>query len=431
MATFSLGELRADYRAKLRNPGFVARNDGDVLKALQAAGKRSIDVEYELPFLAHATMEPLNCVVHARADGADMWVGTQNHSQDVDATAAILGLKPEQVKLHVQYLGGGFGRRANTHSDFTTEATHVAKGVDRPVKTVWTREDDMQGGYYRPFNVSRVRAALDANGKPVAWYHSCVAQPVLLSSKFADFVKGLGGRDPSSTEGSADIPYAIPNLRVDTINGVNGVPILWWRSVANSFNGFVVNSALDELATLAGKDPVDFRRDLLGSKPRHLAVLNRAVEMAAWGRPLPAGHFHGVALHECFGSIVAQVAEVSVSGAEVKVHKVHCAVDCGTAVNPGQVEAQMQSGIVYGLSAALWGEISFKDGRVQQSNFDDYRVLRMSEAPAIEVSIVNSGAALGGVGEPGTPPIAPAVCNAIFAATGKRIRKLPIAGALA
>ena len=437
MANFDLAQVRADYRARVRKPGFIARNDGDAPQALQAAGKRSIDVEYELPFLAHATMEPLNCVVHARADGADIWVGTQNHSQDVEKVAEILGLKLEQVQLHEQYLGGGFGRRANILSDFTVEATHVAKGTDRPVKTVWTREDDMQGGYYRPFSVSRVRAALDKDSKPVAWYHSCVSQPVLLTSKFGYMMKSLGGRDPSSTEGSADLPYAIPNVRVDSINGVNGVPVLWWRSVANSFNGFVVNCAMDEFAALAGRDPVDFRRSLLAGKPRHLAILNRAVEMAAWGRPLPAGHFHGVALHESFGSIVAQVAEVSVSSgsgtgsAEVKVHKVHCAVDCGTAVNPGQVEVQMHSGIIFGLSAALWGEITFKDGRVQQSNFDDYRVMRMSEAPVIEVSIINSGAALGGVGEPGTPPIAPAVCNAIFAATGKRIRKLPIASALA
>ncbi len=431
MARFDLAQVRADYRAKIRKPGLIARNDGDALKALQDAGARSIDVEYELPFLAHATMEPLNCVVHARADGADMWVGTQNHSQDVEKTAEILGLKPEQVKLHVQYLGGGFGRRATTVSDFTVEATHVAKDVGRPVKTVWTREDDMRGGYYRPYSISRVRAAVDKDGKPLAWYHNCVSQPVLATSAFAKMVVKPDGRDPSSSEGSANLPYAFPNIRVDSINGVNGVPILWWRSVANSFHGFVVNSAMDELAALAGKDPVEFRRGLLGSEPRHLAVLNRAAEMANWGRPLAAGHFHGVALHESFGSIVAQVAEVSVTGSDVRVHKVHCAVDCGTAVNPGQVEAQMQSGIIYGLSAALWGEITFKDGRVQQSNFDDYRVLRMSEAPAIEVSIINSGAALGGIGEPGTPPIAAAVCAAIFAATGKRIRKLPIAGALA
>ncbi len=430
MAKFDLAQVRADYRAKVRKPGLIARNDGDAEKALRNA-KRSIDVEYELPFLAHATMEPLNCVVHARADGADMWVGTQNHSQDVEKTAEILGLKPEQVTLHVQYLGGGFGRRANTVSDFTVEATHVAKDVGRPVKTMWTREDDMRGGFYRPFSISRVRAAVDADGKPLAWYHSCVSQPVLATSAFAKFAIKPDGQDPTSSEGSANLPYAFPNIRVDAINGVNGVPILWWRSVANSFHGFVVNSAIDELAAVVGKDPLEFRRGMLGKETRHLAVLNRAAEMANWGRPLAAGHFHGLALHESFGSIVAQVAEVSVNGTEVKVHKVHCAVDCGLAVNPNQVEAQIESGIIYGLSAALWGEISFKDGQVEQSNFDDYRVLRMSETPAIEVSIINSGAALGGIGEPGTPPIAPAVCAAIFAATGKRIRKLPIASALA
>lgn len=430
MAGFSIERLRANYRAQVRNPGPTARSDGDVQQALNARGARGIDVEFELPFLAHAPMEPLNCVVHARADRADVWTGTQNHSQDMENIAAILGLKPEQVVLHEQYLGGGFGRRASTKSDFTDEAAHVAKGMDRPVKTMWTREDDIRGGYYRPYSISRVRAAVDADGKPIAWYFSNVSQPVMLTSAFAAMAVQKDGRDPSSSEGAADIPYEIPNIQVDSINGVNGVPILWWRSVANSFNAFAVNCAIDELAALAAKDPVEFRRSMLTNKPRHLAVLERAVDMAAWGKPLADGRFQGVALHECFGSIVAQVAEVSVSGDEVRVHKVHCAVDCGQAINPGQVAAQMESGIVYGLSAALWGEITFENARVQQSNFDNYRVLRMSESPAIEVSIINSGAPLGGVGEPGTPPIAPAVAGAIFAATGKRIRTLPFARTL-
>lgn len=430
MAGFSLDQVRADYRARVRKPGPAARNEGDVMAALAAGDARSIDVEFELPFLAHAPMEPLNCVVHARADGAEVWTGTQNHSQDMENVASILGLKPEQVTLHEQYLGGGFGRRANTKSDFTNEAAHVAKGLDRPVKTVWTREDDIRGGYYRPYSITRVRAAVDAAGRPTAWYYSNVSQPVLLTSAFAAMAVQKDGRDPSSTEGSADIPYEIPNIRVDSINGVNGVPILWWRSVANSFNAFAVNCAIDELAAVAGKDPLEFRRSMLSNKPRFLAVLEKAAAMARWGQPLAAGRFHGIALHESFGSIVAQVAEVSVNGAEVRVHRVHCAVDCGQAINPGQVEAQMQSGIVYGLSAALWGEITFENARVQQSNFDNYRVLRMSETPAIDVSIINSGAPLGGIGEPGTPPIAPAVAGAVFAATGKRIRTLPLSRSL-
>jgi isoquinoline 1-oxidoreductase beta subunit len=431
MAGFSLDQLRADYRAQVRKPGPAARNEGDVQIALGKPGARVIDVEFELPFLAHAPMEPLNCVVHARADGADVWTGTQNHSQDMENVATILGLKPEQVTLHEQYLGGGFGRRASTTSDFTNEAVHVARGAGRPVKTVWTREDDIRGGYYRPYSISRVRAAVDADGKPTAWYFSNVSQPVLLTSVFAAMAVQKDGRDPSSSEGAADIPYEIPNIRVDSINGINGVPILWWRSVANSFNAFAVNCAVDELAALAAKDPLEFRRGMLTNKPRHLAILERAAAMAGWGKPLAEGRFQGIALHESFGTIVGQVAEVSVSGADVRVHKVYCAADCGLAINPGQVEAQMQSGIVYGLSAALWGEITFENARVQQSNFDDYRVLRISETPAIEVSIIDSGAPLGGVGEPGTPPIAPAVAGAIFAATGKRIRTLPFARALA
>lgn len=287
----------------------------------------------------------------------------------------------------------------------------------------------MRGGYYRPYSISRVQGGVDASGRPVAYLHTSVGKPVIAQSLFADIVKRVGF-DPTSVEGSADMPYVIDNVRVDVHQTNEVVPILWWRSVGHSINGFVANSAIDELAALGGRDPVELRRELLAGKPRHLAVLDKAVAAANYGQPLTAGHFHGVALHESFGSIVAQVAEVSVNGSDVRVHRVTCAVDCGLAINPDQVAAQMQSGIIYGLSAALYGEITFVDGVPQQSNFDSYPVVRLSESPAVDVHVVNSDGPLGGIGEPGTPPIAAAVCGAIYAATGRRIRKLPIRAAL-
>jgi isoquinoline 1-oxidoreductase beta subunit len=343
--------------------------------------------------------------------------------------AKALGIDAAKVRLHTQFLGGGFGRRASTSSDFTVESVQVATGVGRPVKTVWTREDDMRGGYYRPFSVNRIRAGVDATGLPVAFVHTAVSKPVLAQSIFAPFVV-KDGIDPTTLEGSANMPYAIPNLRAEVHNTGEPVPILWWRSVGHSINGFVINSALDELAALGGRDPVELRRVLLADKPRHLAVLDKVVAESGWGRPLPAGRARGIALQESFESIVAQVAEVSVEDGNVRVHRVTCAVDCGLAVNPDQVVAQMQSGILFGLSAALYGEITFVDGVPQQSNFDTYPILRQSESPAIEVHIVPSDGSIGGIGEPGTPAIAPAVCNAIFAATGRRIRRLPIRAAL-
>lgn len=427
-ASLSTETQRAEWRSLARQPGLVAVNRGDALAALRRAAKM-LDVEYELPYLAHACMEPLNCVVHVHDDGCEIWVGTQNQSQDVMFVARALGIDAAKVKLHTQFLGGGFGRRASTSSDFTVEAAHVANGVGRPVKTVWTREDDMRGGYYRPFSLNRVRAGIDASGLPVAYVHTTVSKPVLAQSIFAPFII-KDGIDPTSLEGSANMPYAIPNLRAEVHNTGEPVPILWWRSVGHSINGFVTNSALDEIAALGGRDPVELRRALLAGQPRHLAVLEKVVAESGWGTPLPSGRARGIALQASFDSIVAQVAEVSVEGSEVRVHRVTCSVDCGLAVNPDQVVAQMQSGIVYGLSAALYGEITLADGVPQQSNFDSYPILRQSETPAIEVHIVASDGPIGGIGEPGTPPIAPAVCNAIYAATGRRIRRLPIRTAL-
>jgi isoquinoline 1-oxidoreductase beta subunit len=421
--------LRKQWQALAAKPGLVGKNEGDVRRVLAASAKR-LDVEYELPYLAHACMEPMNGVAHVTAEGCELWLPTQGQSQDAQLVAAALGIDPANVKVHTTFLGGGFGRRASGNSDFAVEAAQVANGVGRPVKVVWTREDDMRGGMYRPFSISRVRAAIGADGLPAAYHHTHVGKPVLANTAFGKSM-GKDTVDPSSIEGAADMPYYIPNLRVEVHNTTERVTNLWWRSVGHSINGFVVNGVLDELAELAGRDPYEYRRALLAGKPRHLAVLDAAAELAGWGKPLPAGHHRGIALQESFNSIVAQVAEVSVNGSEVRVHRVSCAVDCGLAINPDQVVAQMESGIIYGLSAALVGEITIRDGAAVQGNFDDYPVLRQAATPVIDVRIVPSDGPIGGIGEPGTPPIAPAVCGAVYAATGKRIRRLPLSASLA
>jgi isoquinoline 1-oxidoreductase beta subunit len=427
--SFSTERLAEEYRELSATPGsVVAANVGDAPGAL--AGQHAIEAVYEFPFLAHACMEPMNCVALVGKDRCDIWTGTQWQSGDQQNAAKALGFEPKQVNVHTTFLGGGFGRRGNGVSDVVVEAVEVAKDIGKPVQTVWTREDDMRGGYYRPFFVHRARAVLDERGMPHAWQHSIVGQSIFVTTSFT---KALikDGIDPSSVEGVSDMPYAVPNLRVELHTTESIVPIQWWRSVGHTHTAFAVNSFIDELAAAAKKDPVEYRRALLASKPRHLAVLNTVAEKARWGAELPAGRFHGVALHESFGTIVGQVAEVSVDGADVRVHRVVCAVDCGQVVNPDGAEAQIQSAIVFGLSAALRGEISVKDGRVQQSNFDGYQPLRMNEMPVIETHFVKSAGPMGGMGEPGTPCIGPAVCNAIFAATGKRIRKLPISSSLA
>jgi len=429
-SALSTAGLRAEYQRLAGQPGAVARETGNVRTAMAGAAKH-IDVEYELPYLAHAPMEPLNCLADARADGCDLYFGTQAQSLDRDAVADVLRLDPSKVQVHTTFLGGGFGRRAQRFSEVAVEAAQASRAVGKPVQVVWTREDDVQGLSYRPFVVSRVRAALDAYGNPVAWQQCIVSQAVLRGGRFDSFIPKGSKFDPSSVEGASDMPYSIPNILVDTHEGNPTVPILWWRSVGHSHTGFTVNCAMDELAALAGVDPVEFRRKLLGGDPRFLAVLEKAVEMSNWTAGPPAGRGRGIAIQHSFGSIVAEVAEVSVDGGNVRVHKVWCAIDCGFAVNPSGVIAQMESAINYGLTAALYGEITFDKGKVQQSNFHDYQILRINEAPEIEVAIINSGQAMGGAGEPGTPPIAPAVANAIYAATGKRVRRLPISRNLA
>ncbi len=424
-ASLDTPKMIEEYRGLAAKDGLKAATAGDVAAAL-ASAKTRVDAEYEFPFLAHATMEPMNCTVRIGPDSADVWTGTQFQTGDHAAVAKIAGLKPEQVKLHTTFLGGGFGRRATPTSDFTAEAAHVAKAAGVPVKVVWTREDDMRGGYYRPMVAHRLSVGVGDDGAPVAWKHSIVGQSILEGTPFAMMIKD--GIDETSVEGVADSPYVkgTPHHSVGLHSPKSAVPVLWWRSVGHTHTAYVMETTVDALAQAAGEDPLAYRRRLLRSAPRHLGVLNLAAQNAGWGTPLPAGRFRGLAVHESFGSYVAQVAEVSVEKGRIRVHRVVCAIDCGVCLNPAGVTAQMESGIVYGLSAALYGEVTLKGGRVQQSNFHDYPVLRMDEMPRVEVHIVESGEKSGGVGEPGTPPIAPAVANALFAATGKRLRQLPL-----
>lgn len=413
------------YKKLAATKGTPAGKAGDAASALTKTNKQ-VNAAYEFPYLAHAPMEPLNCTVKISGNACEIWTGTQMPGVDQAAAAGILGFKPEQVTLNIRFLGGGFGRRATPTSDFVTEAVQVAKASrNKFVKLIWSREDDIRGGYYRPAFLHQVNIGIGEDGLPTAWEHTLVGQSIVAGTAFEGMIKD--GVDGTSVEGVNDSPYleSIPHYTIELHSPKTPVSVLWWRSVGHTHTAYVMETLIDELAHAAGKDPVEYRRSLLKSK-RHLGVLNLAAEKADWNKPLPAGRYRGIAVHESFGSYVAQVAEISIDQGRLKVHRVVCAVDCGLAVNPEGVRAQMESGIIYGLTAVLYGEISLKKGRVQQRNFHDYKMLRMNETPVIEVHIADSTEKMGGAGEPGTPPIAPAVANAIFAATGKRVRKLPL-----
>ena len=408
--------------------GVTARTHGDATKALAGAAKK-IEATYEAPFLAHAAMEPINCTVHVRKDVCEVWTGSQVVSRAQAAAAAVTGLPRDKVVVHNHLLGGGFGRRLEV--DYVTQAVRIAKHVDAPVKGVWTPEEDIQHDVYRPYYYDRFAAGLDPRGKPVAWTHRIVGPAIIARFLPAAFKDGL---DIDAVDGAAQLLYDIPAIRVEHVR--HEEPVLatgFWRGVGVTHNCFVIESFIDELAGASRQDPVAFRRALLGKSPRAMAVLDLAVKESGWGGSLPRGRGRGVALmYSSWGTYLAQVAEVETTSAnEVRVHRIVCAVDCGTVVNPDIVRAQIESGVVYGISAALWGEITIRNGRVEQSNFHDYRALRMNEAPAIEVHLVRSSEAPGGIGEPGTAVTAPALANAIYAATGKRLRKLPLQSALA
>jgi len=419
-------ELWAEFKALAGTPGLVARNEGDALGTVSRAAQR-IEADYEFPYLAHASMEPMNCIVELREGECEIWTGAQFQTFDQQNAARITGLTPEQIKINTLFAGGSFGRRAVPDSDYIAEAVTIAKAIGgrAPVKLQWSREDDMRAGRYRPMHFHRVAGGVDANGAIVAWNQRIVGQSLVKGTPLEAFMI-RDGVDSSSVEGAAT-PYSIPNVRIEAHHPEVGVPVLWWRSVGHTHTAFATEVFFDELAAAAGKDPVELRRELLKDHPRHLGVLNLAAEKAGWGTPLPAGRGRGVAVHESFGSFVAEVAEVTVrDDGSFKVDRVVCAVDCGIAVNPDIVRAQMEGGIGYGLSAALREEITLVGGAVQQSNFTDYQPLRINEMPSVEVHIVPSTAAPSGVGEPGLPPLAPAVANALRAVTGKPIRRLPI-----
>ncbi len=423
----STEDVVQELDAASRKPGVVARKQGAGDSALSGAAKK-VDAVYQAPFLAHATMEPVNCTVHVRKDGCEVWTGSQVLAR-VQATAAkVTGFPLDKVVVHNHLLGGGFGRRLEV--DFETKAVRIAKEVDGPVKVVWTREEDIQHDVYRPYYYDRIAAGLDARGKPVAWTHRLVGPSILARWAPPAFKDGIDG---DAVDGAVHLLYDIPAIQVEYVR--HEEPMLnngFWRGVGVTHNCFVIESFIDELAAAARQDPLAYRRALLGKSPRATAVLDIAAKAAGWGGKLPAGHGRGISLmYSGWDTYVAEVAEVEVSSSgEVRVHRIVCAVDCGTMVNPDTVKAQTEGGVVFGITGALWGEVTLKNGRVQQSNFTDYRMLRMNESPAIEVHLVKNTEKPGGMGEPATAATAPALANAVFAATGKRIRRLPLQKAL-
>jgi isoquinoline 1-oxidoreductase subunit beta len=420
-ANLSMRQIVDDLANAAQRDGAVARKEGDVGTAFPNA-KTRVDAVYQQPFLAHATMEPVNCTVHVRPDGCDIWIGTQVPTRAVDVGREITGLSADKITVHNHLLGGGFGRRLET--DMVRQALKVGRQVSAPVKVVWTREEDIQHDMYRPYYYDRISAGLDASGKPLAWQHRIVGSSILARFAPPAFQHGL---DPDAVEVAADLPYDLPNQLVDYVRQEpRDVPTAFWRGVGPTRGTFVVESFIDELAVQAKVDPVKYRRDLLGKTPRALHVLDVATRAAGWGHTVPKGQGRGVSVMHAFGSFFAMVVDVTVDQGEVSVKRVVCAVDCGMVVNPDTIDAQVQGGIVFGITATLYSEITIKDGRVEQANFTDYRMLRINQTPPIEVHIVKSSEAPGGIGEPGTAALAPALTNAIYAATGKRLRQLPV-----
>ncbi|HVR22085.1 MAG TPA: xanthine dehydrogenase family protein molybdopterin-binding subunit [Candidatus Polarisedimenticolia bacterium] len=425
MQNFNTTEMMHQFRERAKSPGTRVRKDGDATAALASAAKK-IEAVYEVPYLSHLMMEPLNCAVDLRGDSCEVWTGSQFQTIDRANAAKIAGLPPEKVQLHTTFLGGGFGRRANPQSDFVVEAVHVAKAAGVPVKVIWTREEDMAGGWYRPAFLHAIEGGIDASGNAVSWRSRLVGQSIMAGTLFAAVMMKGKDYDPASVEGVDDLPYEIPNLTVESHQAEIKVPVQWLRSVGHSHTAFATECFVDELAGLAQKDPYEFRRALLQKHPRHLGVLDLAAQKAGWGKPLPKGMGRGIAVHFAFESYSAHVAEVSVEDGNVRVHRMVCAIDCGQYVNPGIIAAQTEGGAIFGASAALFQELTFENGRLRQTNFNTFPVMRMNECPQIETHIVDNHEKSGGIGEPGVPCAAPAIANAIFAATGKRIRKLPI-----
>ena len=420
-------ELMDEYRRLADQPAVSARKDGDAAQALRNAA-HTVSASYEFPYLAHAPMEPLDAVVKLTASGCEIWAGDQFQTIDQANAAKTAGLEPQQVSINTLYAGGSFGRRANPGSDYIVDAVSIAKayGADgTPIKLQWTREDDIHGGLYRPMYFHKLEASLNDKKELTGWHHVIVGQSIMAGSSFAAAIKN--GVDPTSVEGAASIAYAIPNISVDLSTTTTGVPVLWWRVVGSSHTTFAVEAFIDEVAHAAGEDPFAFRRKLLEHEPRMKAVLELAAEKAGWSSaPMPKGKGRGIAVAEAFKTLVAQVVEVSVDDqGHVTVDRVVCAVDCGTPINPDVITAQMEGGIGFGVGAILYGAITLKEGRVEQDNFNSYRVLRMNEMPKVEVYIVPSTEPPTGVGEPGVAPVGPAMANAVFAATGKRMRVLP------
>jgi isoquinoline 1-oxidoreductase beta subunit len=425
MRDFDTGKMMRDFRDRAKTPGTSVRKDGDAEHALANSAKK-IEAVYEVPYLSHLMMEPLNCTVDLRADSCEVWTGSQFQTVDRANAAKVAGLPNEKVQLHTTFLGGGFGRRANPQSDFVVEAVYVAKAAGVPVKVIWTREDDMAGGWYRPAFLHAIEGGIDASGNAVSWKSTLVGQSIMAGTPFAAMMLKGKAYDPASVEGVDDLPYAIPNITVESHQAEVGVPVQWLRSVGHSHTAFAVECFVDELAALAGKDPYQFRRALLQKQPRYLGVLDLAAQKAGWDKPLAKGMARGIAVHFAFGSYSAHVVEVSVEDNKVRVHRMVCAIDCGQYVNPGIIAAQTEGGAIFGASAALFQELTFENGRLQQTNFNTFPVMRMNECPEIETHIVENNEKAGGIGEPGVPCAAPAIANAIFAVTGKRIRRLPI-----